>query len=141
MPIEHWDLVAIYNWDYFIARAIAYLMRWQDKAGIVDLQKSIHFIEKRIELEKIRASGGDIQERLIREALESILRAEEDEFEKNDEKKLGDNPHGHPMRGITERPDILAQNRADIYAGKRGGPEGENYKAMQVPTGEPHDRT
>ena len=55
--VQHWDLAAIYGWDYFTARAIAYLMRWPKKNGIQDLEKAVHFIQKKIEVEKAEAAG------------------------------------------------------------------------------------
>lgn len=57
MPIEHWDLVVLFGWDYFQAQITRYIMRWRDKAGIVDLEKCGHVIAKYIEVEKLRASG------------------------------------------------------------------------------------
>jgi len=69
MFIEHWDLAALYGWDYFQARAIAYVMRWRDKGGIADLEKSIHFLQKYIEVEKAKADGT-----LTRGILEAALK-------------------------------------------------------------------
>lgn len=48
--IEHWDLVDMYQWDYFQAQIIKYVMRHKKKKGPEDLQKAIHFLEKYIEL-------------------------------------------------------------------------------------------
>lgn len=53
---EHWNLVVAYNWDYFTAQAIKYLMRWRLKGGVSDLKKAQHFIEKLIEVEQQRAT-------------------------------------------------------------------------------------
>ena len=48
--LQHWDLVDIYQWDYFQAQIIKYVMRHKQKNGIEDLKKAIHFAEKYIEL-------------------------------------------------------------------------------------------
>ena len=51
---EHWDLVIIYNWDYFQSQITKYLMRWKDKYDspakrLEDLKKARHFLDKYIE--------------------------------------------------------------------------------------------
>jgi hypothetical protein len=55
--LEHWDLAAMYGWDYFAARTIAYIMRWRTKGGIQDLEKARHFLDKYIEVETLRMKG------------------------------------------------------------------------------------
>lgn len=45
--LQHWDLIAIYNVDYFIASASAYFVRWRNKNGVEDLQKASHYLTKR----------------------------------------------------------------------------------------------
>jgi len=57
MPIEHWDLVALFGWDYFQAQITRYMMRWRDKDGIKDLEKMVHVAQKYLEIEKLRANG------------------------------------------------------------------------------------
>lgn len=57
MPIEHWDIVALWGLDYFQGQITKYVMRWREKGGIQDLEKSIHFTQKYIEVEKARAAG------------------------------------------------------------------------------------
>lgn len=54
--LQHWDLVRMFEWDYFQAQAIKYLMRYKDKNGVQDLEKCQHFIVKMIENE---AQGGE----------------------------------------------------------------------------------
>ncbi len=49
--LQHWDLVRIFEWDYFQAQAIKYIMRYKDKNGVEDLSKAVHFIAKMIEIE------------------------------------------------------------------------------------------
>lgn len=53
--LQHWDLVAMYGWDYFQAQITKYLMRWKSKHDthekrLEDLRKAQHFLEKYIEL-------------------------------------------------------------------------------------------
>ena len=51
---EHWDLVLLYDWDYFQGQITKYLMRWKFKgknqeARLDDLRKARHFLDKYIE--------------------------------------------------------------------------------------------
>lgn len=51
---QHWDLVIIYNWDYFQSQITKYVMRWKDKhptpeQKLNDLLKARHFLDKYIE--------------------------------------------------------------------------------------------
>lgn len=61
--VEHWDIVAQWNLDYFQGQITKYVMRWRQKGGIQDLEKARHFLEKYIEIETLRgidrALGGD----------------------------------------------------------------------------------
>jgi len=48
--VQHWDyctMVDVPNLEYAASK---YVQRWRDKNGMVDLNKSIHYLEKRIEL-------------------------------------------------------------------------------------------
>jgi len=57
LPIEHWDLVALFEWDYFQAQITRYMMRWRNKDGIKDLEKMVHVAQKYLEVEKLRSEG------------------------------------------------------------------------------------
>lgn len=57
MSIEHWDVVALNGLDYFQGQITKYVMRWRGKNGLQDLDKAGHFLEKYIEVEKLRAEG------------------------------------------------------------------------------------
>ena len=50
--IQHWDIVEMYNMDYYIGNATKYLFRFGKKGSlqnhIDDLYKAMHYIEKRI---------------------------------------------------------------------------------------------
>jgi hypothetical protein len=46
---QHWDLVVMFDFDYFQAQITKYVMRWRKKNGIEDLKKGQHFLEKYIE--------------------------------------------------------------------------------------------
>lgn len=47
---QHWDLVADTGMGYFEGQITKYVSRWRNKNGIQDLQKSLHFCLKLIEL-------------------------------------------------------------------------------------------
>lgn len=52
---QHWDIVAMLGWDYYIGAATKYLWRLGRKEKSLDkqieaIQKSIHYLEKKIEL-------------------------------------------------------------------------------------------
>ena len=49
--LQHWDMVAVFNLDYFQGQITKYVMRWKHKNGIEDLQKAAHFLQKYIELQ------------------------------------------------------------------------------------------
>jgi hypothetical protein len=62
--IQHWDYVIANDIPYMEAQVIKYVGRWRDKAGVLDLEKAKHFLEKlievekgRLEYEKIKAQG------------------------------------------------------------------------------------
>lgn len=51
---QHWDLVVMYDWDYFQAQITKYVMRWKTKHITFekrheDLKKALHILEKYIE--------------------------------------------------------------------------------------------
>lgn len=43
---EHWDFVCDTNQHYLVACATKYASRWQDKGGIQDLEKMVHYLDK-----------------------------------------------------------------------------------------------
>ena len=43
---QHWDMVDDLDLHYYLGCATKYVSRWQDKNGIQDLRKSIHYIDK-----------------------------------------------------------------------------------------------
>lgn len=52
--LQHWDLCAMYGWDYFQGQITKYVMRWKTKhptpeKRLDDLKKARHFIDKYIE--------------------------------------------------------------------------------------------
>ncbi len=49
-PLQHWDFVAKNRLDYIIGNATKYVSRWKKKGGKQDLQKSMHYVDKQIEL-------------------------------------------------------------------------------------------
>lgn len=144
MPIEHWDLVAIFDWDYFQARSIAYTMRWREKGGIADLKKSIHFLEKYIEVEELKTGGRHVEALLIlalekererlskKDAVEHS--ADEEEMGPIVQREVTFNPTDKPLQDgfkvVDERVYPAELNLADMDADslrdgiiKRRGPE------------------
>lgn len=47
---QHWDLVAMYGWDYFEGQVIKYVMRWRKKNGLEDLKKARSYLDKYIQI-------------------------------------------------------------------------------------------
>jgi hypothetical protein len=91
--LEHWDLAAIYSWDYFQGQITKYVMRWRDKNGLVDLQKAQHVIAKYIEIETLRAEG-KLTHRLLMDAIEKIEAANSME-EHGASRRLEEPKHNH----------------------------------------------
>lgn len=50
--LQHWDLLLLFNWDYFQGQVTKYLMRWRHKNKLQDLEKALHFLEKYVEAVK-----------------------------------------------------------------------------------------
>lgn len=53
---QHWDMVDLFGLDYFQGQITKYVMRWKKKNGLQDLDKARHFLDKYIELEKLRTT-------------------------------------------------------------------------------------
>lgn len=70
--IQHWDFAAANNLDYFQGQITKYVTRWKSKNGIADLEKARHFLEKYIEIEKIRWNKAP--DELPRDRIDKILR-------------------------------------------------------------------
>lgn len=49
--IQPWDFIAANNLSFFEGNIVKYVTRWRDKAGVDDLRKAKHYLEKLIELE------------------------------------------------------------------------------------------
>lgn len=60
--LQHWDIVALFNLDYFQGQVTKYIMRWRHKNGIEDLRKAQHFLQKYIEVEEGRLRRKPIPE-------------------------------------------------------------------------------
>ena len=52
--IQPWDVVVAWNLGYLEGTALKYIARWQDKGGLNDIKKAIHFLEKLVEVEKAK---------------------------------------------------------------------------------------
>ena len=53
--IQPWDFIVSNNIGFLEGNAIKYLCRWREKAGVQDLEKARHYIDKLIEVEKAKA--------------------------------------------------------------------------------------
>ena len=53
--IQPWDVVVAWNLGYLEGTALKYIARWQDKGGLNDIKKAIHFLEKLVEVEEAKA--------------------------------------------------------------------------------------
>lgn len=52
--LQHWDIVSMFDLDYFQGQITKYVMRFRKKNGVEDLEKAGHFLEKLLELEKAK---------------------------------------------------------------------------------------
>lgn len=50
--IQPWDYIAANNLGYFEGNIVKYVSRWREKAGVQDLMKARHYLDKLIELNK-----------------------------------------------------------------------------------------
>ena len=48
--MQHWTYCALQNIAYLEGCATKYLMRWRSKGGLADLEKALHYVEKRVEM-------------------------------------------------------------------------------------------
>lgn len=46
---QHWDMVIEFGLDYFQGQITKYVMRWDKKNGVQDLEKAAHFLQKYID--------------------------------------------------------------------------------------------
>lgn len=56
-PVDHWDLVEMFGLDPFQYVISKYLFRWRDKAGLQDIDKMAHFVERYRELAEREING------------------------------------------------------------------------------------
>jgi hypothetical protein len=95
--IEHWDLVAMFGWDYFQAQIIRYVMRWRAKGGMQDLEKARHYLDKYMEVERAKQASpvtGEQPPQGLGDQLAGMLQQAKGEV------KLC--PHGIPLRDKCE---------------------------------------
>jgi hypothetical protein len=62
--IQPWDFIASNNIGFLAGNVIKYVARFEDKGGMLDLEKAQHYLEKLIEVEKAK---------LIRQQIDSFL--------------------------------------------------------------------
>lgn len=47
--VGHWDYCSAANVPYLESASTKYITRWRDKGGLQDLEKAIHYLEKRVD--------------------------------------------------------------------------------------------
>lgn len=52
--IQPWDYIAANDLGYFEGNIVKYVSRWRDKAGVEDLKKARHYLDKLIELQEFK---------------------------------------------------------------------------------------
>lgn len=52
LHIQPWEIIERNNLNFWEGNAIKYILRWRKKAGVNDLKKAIHYLEKQIEIEE-----------------------------------------------------------------------------------------
>jgi len=60
--IQPWAYIEANNLDFFEGNVVKYVTRWKEKDGIVDLYKTIHYLEKIIERARRGAYGMELIE-------------------------------------------------------------------------------
>ena len=55
--LQHWDIVKMFDLDYFQGQITKYVFRWKAKNGVEDLKKARHFLDKYIELHDPKEVG------------------------------------------------------------------------------------
>lgn len=62
---QHWDLALAVPLSYLVGCSTKYVTRWRRKAGLQDLQKGLHYLNKQIE-----NAGWDVPRRLNRSEID-----------------------------------------------------------------------
>lgn len=57
--LQHWDVVDLFQLDYFQGNVSKYLFRWRHKNGLEDLEKARHYLDKYIDLERARQAAAE----------------------------------------------------------------------------------
>lgn len=58
--LQHWDVVHLFDLDYFQGNITKYVMRWRAKGGVEDLKKARHYLDKYIEIHEKLITKMDI---------------------------------------------------------------------------------
>lgn len=54
MGIQPWQVIDACKLDFYVGTAVAYLMRWEAKGGLQDIEKAIHTLEHFVERERAK---------------------------------------------------------------------------------------
>jgi hypothetical protein len=55
--IETWDFIVANDIGFLEGNAIKYLTRWKSKNGLQDLEKARHYVDKLIEVERLKLNS------------------------------------------------------------------------------------
>ena len=58
--LQPWDIITMFDLDFFEGSALKYLLRWRQKNGVEDLRKARHYIEYLIEREDKIVNGEEV---------------------------------------------------------------------------------
>jgi hypothetical protein len=74
--LEPWDHTVLNDLDTFQHEICAYVVRHKEKNGIQDLEKALHWLQKYIEVEKLRAEMGPVEmkAKLLEDALAKLVK-------------------------------------------------------------------
>lgn len=73
VPLEVWDIAALYELDGFQQNILKYVLRHKHKNGVEDLEKAQHYLQKYIEIQKLLRDGKPTMLRaVLSQALEKL---------------------------------------------------------------------
>jgi hypothetical protein len=67
--MQHWDVVAMFDLDYFQGQITKYVFRWKKKGGLQDLKKALHFTQKYIELVEAGTITDPMRSKAVHDAI------------------------------------------------------------------------
>ena len=52
--LQVWDIVDMFDLDFWEGNALKYILRWREKGGVEDLKKAVHYLNNLISRQKAR---------------------------------------------------------------------------------------